>query len=406
MHIIDLALKDLQQIFRDRKALLFLVVMPIIFTLFMGSLFAPSAQTDPRLPIGFIDRDPDGALGKSLKGFLDLSEAVRVAQVEETDSARLGEIVRNGKLAAVVIVPEGFSRETLAGNPVKLTLIVDPATSAGQTAGNAISSATNRVLGMAQSARLSADEFAAQIGFASETDRAAYLDEALSMAAEAWREPSVQVALEKTGASLDNQTQSAGSGFNQMSPGMIVQFVILGLVTSSTVLVIERKTKTLQRMLTTPISRAQIIAGHMLAMFVTVFLQEALLVGFGQIALGVDYLREPLAIVLVMVTLALWISGMGLLIGAIAKGEEQAIMWSLIAMFLFTALGGAWFPLDVTGQAFATIGHLTPGAWAMDGFQNVIVRGLGLNSVLAPVLVLVGYAALFFGLAVWRFRFE
>jgi ABC-2 type transport system permease protein len=187
---------------------------------------------------------------------------------------------------------------------------------------------------------------------------------------------------------------------------MIVQFVIFGLVTSSTVLVIERKTKTLQRMLTTPISRAQIVAGHMLAMFVIVFLQEALLVGFGQIALGVDYLREPLAIVLVMVTLALWISGMGLLIGAIAKGEEQAIMWSLIAMFLFTALGGAWFPLDVTGQAFATIGHLTPGAWAMDAFQNVIVRGLGLNSVLAPVLVLVGYAALFFGLAVWRFRFE
>lgn len=406
MHIIDLALKDLQQIFRDRKALLFLVVMPIIFTVFMGNMFAPTAQTDPRLPIGFIDRDPGGALGKSLKGFLDSSEAVRVTQVEEAESARLGEIVRDGKLAAIVIVPEGFSRGTLAGNSVKLTLIVDPNTSAGQTAGSAVSSATNRVLGMAQSARLSADAFAAQMGFDGETDRAAYLDEAVTMAGEAWREPSVQVTLEKTGASLDNQTQSAGSGFNQMSPGMIVQFVIFGLVTSSTVLVIERKTKTLQRMLTTPISRAQIVAGHMLAMFVIVFLQEALLVGFGQIALGVDYLREPLAIVLVMVTLALWISGMGLLIGAIAKGEEQAIMWSLIAMFLFTALGGAWFPLDVTGQAFATIGHLTPGAWAMDAFQNVIVRGLGLNSVLAPVLVLVGYAALFFGLAVWRFRFE
>jgi ABC-2 type transport system permease protein len=81
-------------------------------------------------------------------------------------------------------------------------------------------------------------------------------------------------------------------------------------------------------------------------------------------------------------------------------------MWSLIAMFVFTAMGGAWFPLDITGQTFSTIGHLTPTAWAMDGFQNIVMRGLGLSSVLLPAGILLAYAVLFFGLAVWRFRFE
>jgi len=47
-----------------------------------------------------------------------------------------------------------------------------------------------------------------------------------------------------------------------------------------------------------------------------------------------------------------------------------------------------------------------PGAWAMAGFQNIVVRGLGFASVLAPALVLWGFAVLFFGLAVWRFKFE
>jgi hypothetical protein len=42
----------------------------------------------------------------------------------------------------------------------------------------------------------------------------------------------------------------------------------------------------------------------------------------------------------------------------------------------------------------------------MDGFQAVVVRGLGLHSVLLPAGVLLAYALGFFGLAVWRFRFE
>ena len=72
--------------------------------------------------------------------------------------------------------------------------------------------------------------------------------------------------------------------------------------------------------------------------------------------------------------------------------EEQVITWSLIAMFLFAALGGAWFPLEVAGRTFATIGHLTPTAWAMDGLQNIVIRGQGLASVLLPAGMLLAYA--------------
>jgi ABC-2 type transport system permease protein len=75
-------------------------------------------------------------------------------------------------------------------------------------------------------------------------------------------------------------------------------------------------------------------------------------------------------------------------------------------MFVFAALGGAWFPLDVTGRTFSKIGHLLPSAWAMDGFQNVIVRGQGLASVLLPCGVMAAYAALFLGLTVLGFKTE
>lgn len=185
-----------------------------------------------------------------------------------------------------------------------------------------------------------------------------------------------------------------------------MQFAIFGLVSSAQILVHERKPRTLQRLLTTNMKSWQIVAGHLLAMFVVVFLQTSLLIAFGQWVLNVNYLREPLGTLLVAVALGLWVASMGLLIGAVAKGEEQVVLFSLIAMFVLSGLGGAWFPLESSGQAFTAIGHLTPAAWAMDGFQNILIRGQGLPSLWLPASILFAYAVVFFGLAVWRLRFD
>jgi ABC-2 type transport system permease protein len=129
-----------------------------------------------------------------------------------------------------------------------------------------------------------------------------------------------------------------------------------------------------------------------------------MLVVFGQWVLHVDYLQEPFGILLLAIALGLWVSSMGLLIGVLAKEEQQVILYSLIAMFLFSALGGTWFPLEASGRAFSAIGKLTPSAWAMTGFQNILIRGLGMEFTGLSVLVLMAYAVFFFLLAVWRFR--
>jgi ABC-2 type transport system permease protein len=148
----------------------------------------------------------------------------------------------------------------------------------------------------------------------------------------------------------------------------------------------------------------EIIAGHTLAMFGVVFLQTALLVVFGQLVLGVNYMHAPLGTLLVSVALGLWIAAMGLLIGTLVKDDSQVILFALMAMFIFSALGGTWFPLEASSGAFAAIGKLMPSAWAMNGYQNILIRGLGLESAWLPTLALLAYALFFFVLAVWRFR--
>ncbi len=256
-------------------------------------------------------------------------------------------------------------------------------------------------------ARLDVETIDGQQAFGSAAERQGELQAAFQAAAQAWGSAATE-ALLKVEAAAGPQPNAplGGNPYNQTSPGILVQFAIFGLVSSAQILVQERKTRTLQRLLTTNMQPWEIVAGHLLAMFAVVFLQTVLLVAFGQWVLAVNYLREPLGTLLVAVALGLWVASMGLLIGAVAKGEDQVILFSLIAMFLFTGLGGAWFPLESSGQTFAIIGHLTPAAWAMDGFQNILIRGLSLPSVWLPAGILLAYAAAFFGLAVWRLKFE
>jgi ABC-2 type transport system permease protein len=245
--------------------------------------------------------------------------------------------------------------------------------------------------------------------FSSPAERQKALETQFSTAAQNWQQSAdqgAQVVLEKAAGAAQSGQPLGGNPYNQTSPGMLVMFDVFGLVSSATILVQERKTRTLQRMITTSMTPAQIIAGHLLAMFAIVLFQELLLIVFGQLALKVNYLREPAAVLAVAIAVGLWVASLGLLVSVFAKGEEQVTLYSLIAMFLLAGLGGAWFSLEITGPLFSTIGHLTPTAWAMDGFQNILIRGQGFSSVLAPVGIMLVYALVFFGISVWRFKIE
>ena len=368
MLIIHLAIKDLTQIMRDWKSGLFLLIMPLLFTLFfgfvMGSATAPRPDVDPRLPVGVVDWDR-GQLAANYKALLENSEVIRPVLLKPEALKRADQMVIDGELAAVVVIPSGYTDRVLADHPTALDVIIDQNQSAGQTVSRALQTVSGRLLGAVEAAHISQS-----------ANPQSNLKDNLADAMTAWQDPALTVAVIKaTGDSTEAVGTTSASGYAQASAGMMVQFSIFGLITSAMVLVLERKSGTLQRLLSSPIRRYEIITGHVLAMFCIVFAQQLILVLVGQFVFGVHYARQPLAILLMVTVLSLWAASLGLLISAISRKEDQVITLSLIAMFVFAALGGAWFPLEVAGKAFAAIGHIMPTAWAMDGFQNILIRG-------------------------------
>ena len=392
IRILDITLKDLMQLLRDAKTFMFLLIMPVIFTFLFGYAFGGfgSGESDSRLPLGYLSQDDHWITG-SLHDLLAESEVIRLDENIFRSAADLEKLVADGDLPAAIIVPAGYGRALLKDKAARLIVIADRNTSAWTTVEAELLTLLSRLDGAVRTATIIERMHVEGIPF----------DYAFEKSLSAWDEPPILIH-ETTSLALEKDSNK--SGLTHTAPGMMLQFAIAGLLTAAQVIVAERKSRTLQRLLTTATNRVHIVLGHYLAIFILIFIQFIMLMTFAQLVLNVDYLRIPVATLLVALSAALCISALGLLIGILARTEEQAIIFSLIPMFVFAGLGGAWVPLEVTGPTFQVIGHLSPVAWGMDGFENIVARGLGFSSVLLPAAALVIYALFFFILAVWRFK--
>lgn len=394
MRIVNLALKDLKQIMRDKHSLMFLLIMPVVFTAFMGFALGlgEDSAAQSRFRIGWVNPEPSSIVSAALRSAFESDDTIELVDASLDHRLELEEQINNGKMAAVVILPAGFQSSVLAGQPAQVEIILDAGSAGGQVMQPVLLRTVERVL--------SAGEVAALTNPENPAGRVAAFERAWAQ----WQQPVFSLEVETTTASLAKSANVFENPYTQSSPGMIVMFAVAGLASSSLVLVSERKNGSLQRLLTTSMGRGEIIAGHLLAMFLVVFLQGIILLAAGQVLFGVDYLRNPGAVLLVLAALALWVAALGILIGVLANAEEQANMFSMAAMFVFAALGGTWFPLEITGKTFAAIGKLMPTAWAMTGFQNIVLRGLDFSSALPAAGILAAYALGFFLLAVIRFN--
>jgi ABC-type multidrug transport system permease subunit len=328
----------------------------------------------------------------SLHDLLAKSEVIRLDESMFRSAADLEQRVADGDLAAVIIVPDRYGKDVLKGKKTSLIIITDPGSSAWTTVQAELLSVASRLDNAVRTATVIENTGLEEIDFS-------YI---FKQSLSAWDEPPIAIQ-ETTSLALETSKNNNGA-MTHTAPGMMLQFAIAGLLTAAQIIVTERRSRTLQRLLTTSTRRFHILVGHYLAILLMILAQFLILILFAQIVLKVDYLRVPAGSLLVALCAALCIAALGLLIGILAKSEEQAIIFSLIPMFVFAGLGGAWVPLEVTGPAFQAVGHLSPVAWGMDGFENIIARGLGFESVLLPAAALLGYAGFFFILAVWRFR--
>jgi ABC-2 type transport system permease protein len=94
------------------------------------------------------------------------------------------------------------------------------------------------------------------------------------------------------------------------------------------------------------------------------------------------------------------------MLAAVGKTPNATRGIAIMAVLLLVMLGGGWVPAFVFPAWLQTATLAVPTRWAVDGLDAVTWRGLGLGEALPAVGVLLGFAALFAAVTVWRFRWE
>lgn len=398
--LLAIAWTDIRIEFSERSTLLFFLALPLVFTAILGSAMGgPDPEADNRIPVLLVNEDA-GFLAGSFTALLADSDAIRPTLREREEAERLFD---EAEAVAMLIIPEGFSRQLLAGQEAALILraaVNDNRTLAVEQAVNAASSQ----IGGAVAAALASVAAAEEIGpFADDADRQDYFEESLLLAQSRLQEPPARLEVERAASSPSNQMIG---GFQQASAGQLVTWVLITLIGASGVFVNERLGGTLRRLLTTPTRRITIMAGKIGGRYLMGLVQMALLIGAGALLFGVEWGRSPAALIILVLAFGLAAVSFGILLGALARTRSQASGLTTLSAMLMAALGGAWWPLEITPPAYQQVVQILPTTWAMKGFTAVIVRGQSAVEILPVAGILLLFALVFLAIGLWRFRYE
>jgi ABC-2 type transport system permease protein len=399
--LIALAWNDIRVEFSDRSTLIFFLVLPLVFTAILGvSQLGGGGDEDgdSRFALLVVNHD-QGRPADLLLESLGASDIIRPELQDE--QAALARFESEG-VPAVLFIPAGFGEQVAAGAPVTLRLRIQPDNNQSLAVERAVDSAARQVESIYAAARTSLQEAAERRPFSETAGQQTYFDQGVDLAVAVVQELPVSVVVERPASS---STQVA-TGFEQASPGQLVTWTLITLLGASEVFVRERQGGTLRRLLTTPIGRSSILAGKISGRLVMGLVQMALLIGFGALVFNVNWGNSPLALVLMVLSFGLAAVSLGVMLAAFARSTAQASGLTTLLAMVLAALGGAWWPLEITPPLYQTVVKALPSTWAMIGFTDIIVRGQGALAVLPEVAVLLGFAVLFMAIGVRRLKFE
>ena len=420
--ILTIILNDLHIFFSRRGNLIGLLVIPVLLTLVLGLSFGGFGGGPTRLRVDLIDLDQSdmsARLSDELHAANDAlalcpldNDADDYCQLEEAplDLERAIERARQGTTRALIVIPAGYATaletfqranidyystsDAMIPGPVLQTLkvVLQRVNSASLTTGVAAALLDNLTGALALPAL-------------SETARADSMRALYLRAQQKLTEQPVPIGFTETHPAAIASYAASANGFNQSAPGMGSMYVMFTVLGGMAALLRERRQWTLQRLIALPLSRAQILGSKIGAFFVRGMIQYLIIFAVGAAA-GMNFGGNPLGLLTVMVAFVLCITALTFALAPRITSESQANGIVLLLSLSLAPLGGAWWPLEIVPEFMQTIGHLSPVAWAMDGFQDLIYFGGGFVDVLPEVGVLLGAAVVLFVVGIRSFKYE
>jgi len=379
------------------------IVVFLVPLAFIGIFGATFSKGIPVITVYAVNADK-GELGEEIITLLQKSENLELEMLttqEEADS-----LVNKGSRMAAVVVPENFSEAVTTEDGASLLVIIDPAQAkqAGIVTGLVQEALIKSIVNAEIERAISGLFKGKSVEGVDENVFKTFINAGIKAVVaksvnEAIDDPLIKVAAKPYS---EEATQGTISIFSQLAPGLAMLFAFFMVSHLAEAVVDERSTGTLRRLMSTPLSKASLLLGKALPFFLLAVIQLVFVLLFCNQFFDLPLGNSPLALMVIIIAVSLTVSGLGILIAGLARTGTQS---GAIAIFIVLAMGvasGSMMPqIKLEG-----VGFITPHYWALDGIQNVITRGMGLDGVLMQSGILLGMTVLFFAIGAWRFKYE
>lgn len=368
------------RVLRDKRALFFLVVLPIVLIVVVGAV----ARGFDSFRVGVLDEDRTAASRQLVRA---LEATARLTVVTYPDRGALEKAVAREEVDAGVVVPHGLDAAERAGAEAAVAILAEPANTSQQAAAARVSAVVGAVGGEVQAA-----QFATRYGgsFSENLVRAAALSRVVP-----------RVGLERRVVESSERTLPAG--YEYSAPTELVLFVFLTAVAGGATIVETRRLGMYERMAAAPVRPRAIIAGESLTYLAIAAVQSALIVIVGRVAFGVSW-GDPLGAGALVLAWCLVGAAAGVLAGTLFRTPEQAGAIGPLVGITFAMLGGCMWPLSIVSPTMRAVGHLTPQAWAVDAWTSLLAGHGSFATIAGELGVLALFAVAFFTAAALRLR--
>ncbi len=192
---------------------------------------------------------------------------------------------------------------------------------------------------------------------------------------------------------------------NYMIPGLVgIVMVFIATMMTAVAVVRERERGTLEQLLVTPANPMEIMIGKIIPYMVIAFADFLLVMACGVWIFNVPFAGNPGLLMLLSLAFLFVSLGLGLLISTVSYTQQQAMQLAVFTLVPQILLSGFIFPLAAIPWGVRWVAYLAPLTYFLPISRGTFMRGEGLSDLWLYVVILVGYAVVIVSLAAWRFR--
>ncbi len=356
--------KEILHIIRDPRNL-FLVTVSPAFLLFLLSYIFSFDFGQFNLAVLDLDRSSlSRRYLNSLTSDQDLILSYTVGSYEEIDSLLVG-----GRIDAALVIPPGFADTLHGGRPAQVQAIVD-----------------------------GTDPFAGSQIVSSLTSRSAVF-----AASTSGPKPAIQVQSVEVRAQA--WYNAALKSMNSMVPGLLAIVLIMPTMALALALTREKETGTLEGLIATPVSRIEYLMGKLLA-YIAAGLVSAVLA----LLVAVFWFKVPFRgnlAVFLLLTADYFLACMGatVVIAEFVKSQQTA-MFIVLIIFIVPSffLAGMLSPVSTASLGSMLASYALPATHFVEINRSLFLKGLGLDQMLRPALILLGMGLGALAIGLFKFR--